>query len=503
MRKWILNWWADIQLKRLRRALLSPKNIYTKTWQNLLNAPKHPLQNHLDKSKGMNSLKDLPLTTYADYNDAFKESLSTKINPLINEEVEFWCCSTGSTGIPKTFPISKSVVKSRMEGARFQPAQLIKAFGVYSGPPEIIFVMPGQTQDFAPDLPIGQVGYYYYTKMPNWVKPHFVFPMELYKDEALFNKWHLISALLTDISGISTSIPTRITHFFNQINHERLAILDHLEKRDWPSSISHKIDEQRIDFLLEVLQQPIHNIKEIWPSLKFISCWKSGEVCQRQLNDLTQQFEFGELPFVDLTYNSVEGHFNIPGMEGIGGPVNPFGAILEFYDEKTNRSYWPWELKVGELYEVLITNSTGLCRYRTNDIVECTGYEGQMAKIAFYSRVNYEISLGWVNVEESQLYEALDAANIKSLSSLYFTLNEVGNGLVLCSTDAGLEAKADLLNDFLERNSGNYKKQIETGAIAKLSYKNVSVAHLNEVRLKNANAKKLVLEDKRLLDKRV
>ena len=59
-----------------------------------------------------------------------------------------------------------------MEGAAFQPAQLIKAFGVYSGPPEIIFVMPGQTQEIAPELPIGQVGYYYYSKMPEPIAHH-------------------------------------------------------------------------------------------------------------------------------------------------------------------------------------------------------------------------------------------------------------------------------------------------------------------------------------------
>jgi hypothetical protein len=182
-----------------------------------------------------------------------------------------------------------------MEGSYYQPAQLIKAFGVYSGAPELIFVMPGQTQEYAPDLPIGQVGYYYYTKMPNWVKPKFVFPLSLYEDEALFNKWHILSSLLSDVSGMSTSIPSRLTHFFNQINHDRLEILGHLKRRDWPNNITHKVDENRIEFLLKALQNPIYNIKDIWPSLKFISCWKAGEVCDRQLNELTRQFNFKDI----------------------------------------------------------------------------------------------------------------------------------------------------------------------------------------------------------------
>jgi len=495
MKRWILNIWADLQLNRLKKAFLSPEDQYSKTWIKLINASKHPLQNKLSKSSDIERLRDLPLTNYSDYHDAFEESLKTKINSLIDEEVEFWCCSTGSTGVPKLFPITKSVIESRMKGARFQPALLIKAFGVYSGPPEIIFVMPGQSQEIAPKLPIGQVGYYYYTKMPNWVKKRFVFPIKLYQDEALFNEWHLLSALLSDSSGMSTSIPTRLTHFFNQINHDRLEILSHLQKRDWPEIITHKVDEKRLKFLLEVLKKPTHNIKDVWPSLKFVSCWQAGEVCKRQLKDLKQQFNFDGISFIDLTYNAVEGHFNMPSLEGIGGPVNPFGGILEFYDEKNDSYFWPWELKVGGRYEILITNSTGLCRYRTLDIVECTGYVGRMAKIAFHSRVDSEIGLGWANIEEKELYNALDAAKVESLSTLYFALNKSGNGLDLCSTQTNLEATAELVNAFLEKNNPNYAQQISLGNVVKLTAKNITTSHLNDVRLKNANAKKLLLNE--------
>ena len=495
IKSWIFNKWADFQLKRLKKALLFPEKHYAITWNNLMNAPKHPLQNQLAKTDGINTLRQLPITNYSDYHNDFKQSLTTKINPLIDEEIEFWCCSTGSTGVPKIIPISDSVIKSRMEGAAFQPAQLIKAFGVYSGPPEIIFVMPGQTQEIAPELPIGQVGYYYYSKMPNWVKKKFVFSKELYKEESLFNDWHLLTALLSDISGISTSIPIRLTHFFKQINLERLNILAHLEKRDWPAIITHKVDEKRIQFLLQILQNPIHQISEVWPSIKFISCWKSGEVCQRQLKDLKSQFDFGSITFVDLTYNAVEGHFNIPGIEGVGGPVNPFGGILEFYDEKNNSYLWPWELKIGGIYEIVITNSIGFCRYRTYDLVECSGYEGKMAKICFHSRANSEISLGWANIEEKELYAALDKLNIGDLSRLYFVLNNKGNGLTLCSSDGQLESKIALLNDYLEKSNSNYSKQITMGTIEKLSFRQDTNEQFNHIRLKNANSKRLILKE--------
>ena len=50
-----------------------------------MNAPKHPLQNQLAKTDGINTLRQLPITNYSDYHNDFKQSLTTKINPLIDE----------------------------------------------------------------------------------------------------------------------------------------------------------------------------------------------------------------------------------------------------------------------------------------------------------------------------------------------------------------------------------------------------------------------------------
>jgi hypothetical protein len=118
-----------------------------------------------------------------------------------------------------------------------------------------------------------------------------------------------------------------------------------------------------------------------------------------------------------------------------------------------------------------------------------------MAKIFFHSRANSEISLGCANIEEKELYAALDKVNIGDLSRLYFVLNNKGNGLTLCSSDGQLESKIALLNDYLEKSNSNYSKQITMGTIEKLSFRQDTNEQYNHIRLKNANSKRLILKE--------
>ena len=99
------------------------------------------------------------------------------------------------------------------------------------------------------------------------------------------------------------------------------------------------------------------------------------------------------------------------------------------------------------------------------------------------------------NIEEKELYAALDKVNIGDLSRLYFVLNNKGNGLTLCSSDGQLASKIALLNDYLEKSNANYSKQISMGTIEKLSFRQDTNEQYNHIRLKNANSKSLILKE--------
>lgn len=478
-------------MKALKKKCAKPEKRYAKNWKNIRKTTR---QQSLKKLKNYEALRNLPLTDYKTYTESFRKTLASKTNPFNGEKIHFWATSTGSSGIPKTFPISPAVDKATATFAPYRVAMLVNEFNLYKIEPELIFVMPGEKEAYAPKLPIGQIGYYYYRQnMPDWLEDKFIFSKALYKDKALFNEWHVILSLFADCSGMTTSIPARLFHYFNQINANREEIRERLMNEEWPVDLSHFKDQKRIDFVIKALEEPLRNVKKLWPTLQFVCLWMAGESCQRQLKELTRHYDFTGIRFIDQVYNASEAVFNIPLLDEVGGPTNIFNGILEFYHAKTDRFYWPWELTENELYEPIITNEMGLTRYRMYDNVICTGYYEKTAKIAFHSRAFPEISLGWGVVTETELKKALEMSGIDEFSSFYFTLNSSGNGLSLVTAKAEFENQIPQLEKNLIQLNPNYGEQLLKGNFSALTFQFVSPQKYADVMLQNGNHKRLLI----------
>lgn len=447
----------------------------------------------LGAKPALEDLRKLPLTDYENYKEDFTKSLATKINPYTLEPIHYWANSTGTSGNKKTLPLTPETKKSIRKFSIFRFAQLVQEFNLLTSPPEIIFVLPGETQPSNPDLPIGVIGYYHYKNSPEWMGANFVFSKKLYQNESVFNKWYVLMSLLSDASGISTPVPAKIIHFLNEINHQRLTILDLLENGNWPKDLTSHYNPKRIEFLKIALQEPVVTVKKIWPSLQFVSVWMAGESCKRQLQELQSKFDFTGIRFVDQVYSASEGIFNLPLMNEVGGPVNPVGIILEFYDEANDQFYWPWELEVNKCYEIVLTNSSGLMRYRTYDQVICTGYFERIAKIAFHSRTPHEISLGWGTIKEEELAEALTNSGIQYFSQFYFTLNKSGNGIVLVSDDEKYEDYLPEIENNLSIVNPYYAGMRDKTIFTKISFEKITTSEYHGVMAKNMMNKRLFI----------
>lgn len=491
LRRTVLRIWAKRQLKRFKKKCRHPEKFYKNTWKIIRSNSSDP---QLKAINNFEDIRNLPLTDYSDYQEIFRKTLGNKVNPLNGEAVHFWATTTGSSGDAKIFPISKSVDNSHRIPSKWRVAMLIDRFNIYTSAPELIFVMPGDKVSFAPNRPVGQIGYYHYKNaMPKWLENKFTFTKTLYQQKQTFNDWHVLLSVLQDCSGISTSIPARVTHFFNQINEQREEIIDCLKTKSWPKDVALKTSRERIDFVLKALEKPIKHPKDIWPSFKFLCVWKTGESCGKQLAELQSKFDFTGIDVIDQFYNATEGLYNIPFPEEEGGPANVFGIILEFYHAKTDTYYWPWELEKGNIYELIVTNTMGLCRYKTYDLIECTGYYEKVPKIKFHSRSFPEISLGWGTISEAQLAAALEEVQFTSFSDIYFTLNEVGNGLLLVSAEIEHEHLAQQVEDYLKSSDKNYAHQQEEKNFSPIKFNLISHQKFNEKMLENPNNKRLLI----------
>lgn len=486
--------WANKQIRRLNKACDNPEKIYTRSWNYILNHRVSGPLARFDKNKDLNALRNMPLTNYEDYQKHFQRSLKTKINPFSGEKVHFWVNSTGTTGKYKTMPITDAVERDMRDFSSVRFAQLIKAYNILSTAPEIIFVLPGESQGENKELPIGVTGYYHYKKMPIFLEKNFVFTKALYANEDLYNRWYLLMALLSDTSGISTPVPAKITHFLNEINSKREELLNHLDQDDWPKELAHSVSLERISMLKVLLKEPIKDIRKVWPSLSFVCVWMAGESCSRQVEELRDRYSFENVDFIDQGFTSSEGTFNIPLINEVGGPVNPFGIILEFHDNESDKFYWPWELEEGKCYELILTNSMGLTRYKTKDQVICTGYYRKMAKIAFHSRSSIEISLGWGTIEEDELEKALIGAGISDFSEFYFELNTGGTGVAWVSFNGKYASFLPDVEKHLALINPYYAGLRDKGVLSGITFSMVNESAFYAKLTKNVHAKRLLMK---------
>lgn len=146
----------------------------------------------------------------------------------------------------------------------------------------------------------------------------------------------------------------------------------------------------------------------IWPNLKVISCWGEG-TAELGIGDLKRRFR-----------NAVVQRKGLLATEAV--VTIPFGGkhvlavsshFFEFADAE-GRIRLAENLEVGEEYEVIVTTSGGLCRYRLQDRVLVTGFLEKTPELHFRGRIGEvsdlcgeKLSGAFVNSVVKELIEGL------------------------------------------------------------------------------------------------
>lgn len=123
------------------------------------------------------------------------------------------------------------------------------------------------------------------------------------------------------------------------------------------------------------------DVRVLWPALKLVSCWADAS-SRSYFNDLKVRLPHAQFQGKGLL--STEGVSTVP--DQTGRPVLAVDSgFFEFLDAQGS-SCFAWELQNGSHYEVVMTTSGGLYRYRTGDIVQCEGYTGDLPILRFLGR---------------------------------------------------------------------------------------------------------------------
>lgn len=277
--------------------------------------------------------------------------------------------------------------------------------------------------------------------------------------------------LMSDLSLMGAFPPRYLESVIERIEDQRLLFIESLQS-DLPILQSVFRDTShlpvRLDFLKSLLSSadPL-TFSKVWPNLKVVLLWRDA-VCKAQMKSLEPRIG-NTTAIYNQSYASSEACFSFQlNPSDKGQTIIPQANLLEFLDLDSGDIFKPWEIKEGCQYELLVTNSMGLVRYRMKDVVECMGFTNQLPQIVFVRKAEEVLLLG-IRISEGELQKTF----LKYFSKVPFhwrvAVNDLGNGLVFLSNSEENICLEDL-DKTLQENHAEYKDCRAKGVLKPLTH---------------------------------
>ncbi|MCF8059906.1 MAG: GH3 auxin-responsive promoter family protein [Bacteriovoracaceae bacterium] len=321
--------------------------------------------------------KDFPLQTYEDF-----EHSPLRIP---KENVLFYETTSGSSGHKKQIPYNRALLKSFTKmfslwlydvlksGPRFQSAKLF-----FSITPQFSKDHQSPINDDS-DYLTGPLKFIltYLSVVPHKIKK--------IKNPKIYQ--HVLALYLIrshKLEVISVWSPSFLIELFKYIE-------EHVEEltTDLNKSTYHYGD---VEFILPKMNRDFHkdliskNLKvtALFPNLKMISCWGSAHAASliEKIQHYCPQAYIQEKGLLateaPLSIPLIKAHSNAPLLNEV---------FYEFIDSD-NKIFLLHQLKVGVSYELVITQKSGLIRYRMNDLIYVDGIFQKTPTFKFLGRTN-------------------------------------------------------------------------------------------------------------------
>ncbi len=216
---------------------------------------------------------------------------------------------------------------------------------------------------------------------------------------------------------------------------------------------------------------------KIWPKLAF-GYGMTSSTLQIYAEKLKKYV--GDLPMHNMGYAASEGFMAMAvELNADDYVLLPRSLIYEFIPVDGDENARPLtldKLEVGKDYEIIITNFSGLYRYRIMDIVRCTGTYNNSKRIKFLYRSNMGLNvanektstqmLDWVAAELQKKFDI----EFEGFSYYPDTDGRLAKYVLLVETKSDIPTarKAEFeeaLNEFMKQANEKYAKYISWGMI--------------------------------------
>ena len=154
------------------------------------------------------------------------------------------------------------------------------------------------------------------------------------------------------------------------------------------------------------------DLGSLWPRLALVSCWTEGHAT-RALVGMRRRFPEVEIQGKGLL--ATEGVVSIPLFDAGGCVAAVTSHFLEFVPEGgAGEARQASEVEEGARYEVLLTTSGGLYRYRLRDVVRVEGWYRRTPVLSFVGRADGASDIAGEKLTPEFVEHVLDAAMLAS-----------------------------------------------------------------------------------------
>ena len=341
----------------------------------------------------------VPMQDYEGFRPYINRMMQGESQVLVNEPVEMFTLTSGTTGQPKYIPVTASSERGGSNLMRQWLYRILRDHPRFLHGASVGVVSPAIEGHTAAGIPYGSVSGRIYQQIPRLVQRSYAIPYPVFELKDYDARYIAIArfALARSVSFLCTPNPSTLLRLAQVMTHQQEALIRaihdgtlgiageptlHAQLRPWL-----KPQPQRAKVLARIAEQTnALRPQECWPELALLGCWTGGSV-GTQAQRLTA--DYGPVPVRDLGYMASEARVTLPFQDNTASGI--LDLTLNYYefipeaalDEPNPPVLLSHELEVGQRYGILITTPGGLYRYHINDIVEVTGFYHQAPVLAF------------------------------------------------------------------------------------------------------------------------
>lgn len=446
--------------RRLPDAALSgaARALFSRSWKRFELAAQHPREAQLERLRilahraretwfgrehGFGEITDLaswqqrvPVRVWEDYDPLVARMLAGERGVLIPDDPFFYARSSGTTGTPKSIPVTPVYLAEYRTPRRVWARQVMQAFpGLVRG--KILSVhspkVDGRT---ATGVPFGsitvamsgspQLPHHQGSSVSLDPSPRALFLTEDFEAKYYFT---LRLAAQTDVRLAAAVNPSTLVLLARKLDVYADQIADDLAspRGAWLERLDPAIAavvgprlraDRRTAERIRAARRDHGVVRplDLWPELAGLICWKGGSA-PFYLAQLAELFPGKRV--MDYGFLATEGGFSIPlSPDGAHGVAAVTGHLLEFLPEDEADAarghavpaLLAHELEPGRRYRTLVSGSHGLYRYDINDVVECVGRYRETAELTFVHKGGNMLSITGEKIGERHVVEAFSEA---------------------------------------------------------------------------------------------